>query len=129
MATRIFPTNLSTHDFTLEISFFVYFRIFKQTLQFLQQIFVKNFHAVHGAVIRTHDLQEMSLLPLPLDQGSRHLLSKLTYARSLIFLNVEPYLTYGDLRPTKQASNLEHSMELKASFDTCQFVKTMELSS
>ena len=28
---------------------FVYFRLFKQTLQFLQQMNVKNSHLVHGA--------------------------------------------------------------------------------
>ena len=36
-----------------------------------QQINVKNVHPVYGAGIRTHNLQNMSLLPLPLDQGSR----------------------------------------------------------
>ena len=43
--------------------FFVYFRLFKQTLQFLEQINVKNVHAEYGAGIQTHDLQNMSLLP------------------------------------------------------------------
>ena len=38
---------------------FVYFRHFKQTLQFLQQINVKN---VYGAGIRTHDLRKTLLL-------------------------------------------------------------------
>ena len=33
-----------------------------QTLQFLQQINVKNVHPVYGAGIRTHDLRNMSLL-------------------------------------------------------------------
>ena len=33
--------------------FFIYFRLFKHTLQFLQQINVKNFHLVYGAGIRT----------------------------------------------------------------------------
>ena len=42
---------------------------FKQTLQFLQ--YVKNVHPVYGAGIRTHNLQNVSLFPLPLDQGSR----------------------------------------------------------
>ena len=31
----------------------------------------KNVHSVYGAGIRTHDLWNMSLFPLPLDQGSR----------------------------------------------------------
>ena len=44
---------------------------FKQTsLQFLQQKYGKNVHPVYGARIRTHDLRNVSLLPLPLDQGS-----------------------------------------------------------
>ena len=42
---------------------FVYFRLFKQTLQFLQDINVKNIHPVYGAGIRTHNLRNMSLLP------------------------------------------------------------------
>ena len=43
--------------------FFVYFCLFKQTLQFLQQINVKNVHPEYGAGIRTHNLRNMSLLP------------------------------------------------------------------
>ena len=31
----------------------------------------KNVHPVYGAGIRTHNLQNVSLFPLPLDQGSR----------------------------------------------------------
>ena len=37
-------------------SFFIYFRLFKHTLQFLQQINVKNVHPVHNAGIWTHNL-------------------------------------------------------------------------
>ena len=46
-------------------SFIIYFfGLFKQTsLQFLQQINVKNVHPVYGAGIQTHDLWNMSLLP------------------------------------------------------------------
>ena len=40
-------------------------------MQFLQQINVKNVHQVYGGGIQTHDLQNMNLLPLSLDQGSR----------------------------------------------------------
>ena len=36
------------------------FDLFKQTsLQFLQQIYVKNVHPVYGAGIRTHDLRNL----------------------------------------------------------------------
>ena len=49
------------------------FRLFsvfyKQTLQFLQQINVKNVCQVCGGEIWTHDLKNTSLLPWPLDQG------------------------------------------------------------
>ena len=49
--------------------FFVYFRLFKQTLlQFLQQINVKNVQPVSGARIQNHSLL---VTPLTLDQGSR----------------------------------------------------------
>ena len=37
--------------------------LFKQTLQFLQQINVKNVHPVYGTGIPTHNLRDMSLLP------------------------------------------------------------------
>ena len=40
--------------------FFVYFRLFKQTPEFLQQIYVKNVHPVYTAGIRTHDLHRCS---------------------------------------------------------------------
>ena len=36
---------------------------FKQTIQILQQINVKNAHPVYGAGIRTHDLWNMSRHP------------------------------------------------------------------
>ena len=37
--------------------FFVYFCLFKQTLQFLQEINVKNVHLLYDATIRTHNLR------------------------------------------------------------------------
>ena len=36
---------------------------FKQTIQILQQIYVKNVHPLYGAGIWTKDLQNTSLLP------------------------------------------------------------------
>ena len=50
-------------------SFSFIFDLFKQTIQFLQQINVKNVHPVYGAGIQTHNLLNTSRLPLPLDQG------------------------------------------------------------
>ena len=46
-------------------SFSFIFGLFKQTIQFLQQIKVKkcHVHPVYRAGIRTHDLWNMSLLP------------------------------------------------------------------
>ena len=44
-------------------SFLFIFSLFKQTLQFLQQINVKNVHPVSGAGIRTRNLLITSLLP------------------------------------------------------------------
>ena len=43
--------------------FFIYFHLFKQTLQFLQQINVKNVHPVYRAGVQTHNLLNTSLLP------------------------------------------------------------------
>ena len=51
--------------------FLIYFRLFEHRLQFLQKINVKNVHPVYGTGIQTHNLWNMSLLPKPLDQGSR----------------------------------------------------------
>ena len=36
-------------------NFFVYFRLFELTLQFLQQMYVKNVRPVYGAGIWTHE--------------------------------------------------------------------------
>ena len=45
---------------------------FKQTsIQFYNKLMWKNVHPVYGTGIRTHDFRIVSLLPLPLDQGSR----------------------------------------------------------
>ena len=44
-------------------SFSFIFGLFKQTLQFLQQIYVKNVHPVYSAGIWTHDLWNVGLLP------------------------------------------------------------------
>ena len=46
-------------------SFSFIFGLFKQTIQFLQQINVKkrHVHPVYGAGIQTHDLQNVILLP------------------------------------------------------------------
>ena len=44
-------------------SFSFIFGLFKQTLQFLQWINVKNIHLVYGTGNRTHDLWNMSLFP------------------------------------------------------------------
>ena len=45
------------------------FSSFQTNITILQQINVKNVHPVYGARIRTHDLWNMSLVPLPLDIG------------------------------------------------------------
>ena len=49
--------------------FFVYLRLLKN-YNFYNK-YVKNVHPVYGPEIRTHDLQYVSLLPLPLDQGAQ----------------------------------------------------------
>ena len=53
--------------------FFVYFPSFLTNIItiFTTDISGKNVHPVYGAGIRTHDLRNVSLFPLPLDQGSR----------------------------------------------------------
>ena len=44
-------------------SFYFIFGLFKQTIQFSQQINVKNIHPEYGAGIQTHNLSNMSRLP------------------------------------------------------------------
>ena len=56
-------TNVIFKIWAIPGLYFVYFRLFNQTLQFLQQINVKNVHPVHGTGIRTHNLSNMSLHP------------------------------------------------------------------
>ena len=57
--------NQACHFLKLAIPglFFIYFCPFKQTLQFAQQLKVKNFHPVSIAGIWTLELLNMSLLP------------------------------------------------------------------
>ena len=52
--------------------FFVYFRLFKQTIQFLQQINVKKCPSSIRRRDSNSQPSDMSLLPQPLDQGSRN---------------------------------------------------------
>ena len=47
------------------------FGLFKQTAKIFLQIYVKIFHPVYSAGIRTNDLWNTSLLPKPLDQDTR----------------------------------------------------------
>ena len=54
--------DVKNGPFLASLSFI--FGLFKQTLQFLQQINVKNVHPVYSAEIQTHDPQNISLLPL-----------------------------------------------------------------
>ena len=57
----------------------------KQTIQFFQPINVKNVHPVYGVGIRTHDLQNMSLIPLPIEVQSL-----LSLSLSLRFDSIKP---------------------------------------
>ena len=49
--------------------FFIYFRLFKQTLPFLQKINVKNVHPEYGTRIQTHDCWNMSPSPITTRPG------------------------------------------------------------
>ena len=59
------PKNVYTLNIFLKIviprPLLFIFGLFKQTMQILQQINVKNVHLVSGARIRTHNLLIMSL--------------------------------------------------------------------
>ena len=61
--------NLFLKKWANPSSFSFIFGLFQTNIYtILQQINVKNVHPVYGTVIRTLDLQNMSLLPKPLDQ-------------------------------------------------------------
>ena len=63
---KLFPlvANFFLKKWANPASFSFIFGLFKQTsIQFLQQIYVKNVHPVYGAGIRTHDLRNVSLFP------------------------------------------------------------------
>ena len=66
--SRIKPTTIFLDSFWQQMSlimvfngsspeFFIYFHLFKQTLQFTQQIYLESVHPVYGPGIRTHDLR------------------------------------------------------------------------
>ena len=57
-------------------------------MHFLQQINVKNVDPDYGTGIRSHLLQNMSLIPEPLDQGSR--------AGKIVFYSIVPRRTGQD---------------------------------
>ena len=58
---------------------FCLFSVFsnKHHYNFYNKYMWKNVHSVYGAGIYTHDFQNMSLLTLPLDQGSRRIINSL----------------------------------------------------
>ena len=52
------PTlQINFQKWSIPALFLIYFCLFTQTLQFLQQIYVKNVHPVYCAGIGTHNLQ------------------------------------------------------------------------
>ena len=63
MSTKMKITIFLKKNGPTPASFSLILGLFKQTLQFLQQIYVKNVHPVYGAGIRTHNLQNVSLFP------------------------------------------------------------------
>ena len=66
--------------------FFVYFRSFSNKHYNFYNMW-KNVHPVYGAGIRTHDLRNVSLFPLPLDQGSRLLIGNSLCQLTKLFRN------------------------------------------
>ena len=58
------------------LSLFVYFQSLQSNKSIFRQTNVKNVHPVSGARIQTHSLLILSILPEPLDQGSRSYNSK-----------------------------------------------------
>jgi len=63
MLSELHLFNIFLKNVLTPASFLFIFGLFKQTLQFLQQIKVKNVHPVYGAGNQTHDLWNVSLFP------------------------------------------------------------------
>ena len=66
--TNIFSRKYWSNNFFVKngpipASFLFISSLFKQTIQFLQQINVKKVHPIYGAGIQTHNLFNMSHLP------------------------------------------------------------------
>ena len=60
--------NVFFKNWPTPASFSFIFGLFQTNIiTILQQIYVKNVHPVYGAGIRTHDLWNVSLFPLPLE--------------------------------------------------------------
>ena len=72
----------------------------KQYLEYLQQINVK-IYLESGTVIRTHNFWSMSLLPLPLDQGSCYKICLFTYLRNSVLQNWLVHLICARFAETK----------------------------
>ena len=69
-ATSAAIVNISVFKRAIHSLFFIHYQSFQTNKRIWHQIKIKNAHPVSGAGIRTHVLLNMSLLPLPLDQGS-----------------------------------------------------------
>ena len=82
--------------------------LYKQTLQILQQIIMKICQSSAG--IRTHGLQHVSLLPYPLDQGSRPFSLKGPIALQASEKSEFDFLTLVKSKfPPKTVYNIDHS--------------------
>ena len=68
--------------FTTSFSFI--FVISSKHNHFYNKCMLRNVHPVHSAVNQTHDLQNTSLLPQPVDQGSRPRKSCLVNAKRML---------------------------------------------
>ena len=82
------------------VSFPIFLFYFKQTMEYLQQINVK-IYLESGTVIRTHNFWSMSLLPLPLDQGSCYKICLFTYLRNSVLQNWLVHLICARFAETK----------------------------
>ena len=120
-----YPLFFNVHPFldSVKHSFFSFFkkmgqsrpliRLFsvfsnKYHYNFYNRYMWKNVHPVYGAGIQTHDLRNVSLFPLPLDQGSRPCKTFLTFSLGKILLQHLAVLT--------ALLNLSHPLQLESSF-------------
>ena len=108
--------------FLLFLLFKCVFSVFsnKHHYNFNNKYVWKNVHLVNGAGIQTHDLENMNLLPQPLDQGSRlFLLSFGLFNDYIFFQRFNAKIIHFSIWPDLNSRPLNHESDSLATKPMC----------